>query len=59
MRNRLVRDCSGVLIGLAWAAITTEVDVLLDVCEDYCRRTGVTPSQLMLMYPETLRRIRS
>jgi hypothetical protein len=35
-----------------WAAINTEVDVLLDVCEDYCRRTGVTPIQLMLMYPE-------
>lgn len=52
MRNRLVHDYPGASLGMVWAAINTEVDVLLDVCEDYCRRTGVTPSQLMQMYPE-------
>jgi len=52
MRNRLVRDYPGASLGMVWAAINGEVDVLLDVCEDYCTRTGVTPIQLMQMYPE-------
>lgn len=52
MGNRLVHDYPGASLGLVWVAISTEVNVLLDVCEDYCRRTGVTPSQLMQMYPE-------
>lgn len=52
MRNRLVHDYPGASMGMVWSAISEEVDVLLDVCEDYCARTNTTPVQLMLMYPE-------
>lgn len=51
MRNRLVHDYPGASMGVVWGAIDVEVDALLDVCEDYCRRTGTTPAQLVLMYP--------
>ena len=41
----------GTSLDLVWSAISVEVDQLLDVCEDYCRRTGVTPAQLVLAHP--------
>lgn len=52
MQNRLVHDYLGASLGMVWSAIDSEVDVLLDVCEDYCTKTNTTPVQLMLMYPE-------
>jgi uncharacterized protein with HEPN domain len=51
MRDRLVHDYPGTSLDLVWSAISVEVDQLLDVCEDYCRRTGVTPAQLVLAHP--------
>lgn len=52
MRNKFVHDCPGASLGMVWASISSEVDVLLDVCEDYCWRIGAMPGQLMRMYPE-------
>ena len=52
MRNRLVHDYPGTSMGVVWAAIDSDVDQLLEVCEDYCRRTGTTPAELVLMCPK-------
>ena len=51
MRNRLVHDYPGASMGVIWSAINSDIDQLLDVCEDYCKRTNTTPAKLVLMYP--------
>ena len=51
MRSRLAHDFPPTSLDLVWSVLTTEADRLLDVCEDYCERTGITPAELVLAHP--------
>lgn len=54
LRNRMVHDYPGVDREILWETIINDLGSLLEICEQYCADTNVTPEALVLRFPDSV-----